>query len=162
MKKNGVLYSFFSILLILSVSFSVISCNDRDEEVAGNSDFSTYKVEIKYSGDIQNWEERLSISTTVKSPVEPSLKGVVVSNSEKISDAEYRFLLPQNSPFDKNFETSPNIKSIAINGNITMKNSNAQQVTAVVKVYKNNELKFESPFVFNSSNTYPYYNINVN
>lgn len=162
MKNRGVSNLLFLAIFVISALSNIISCSNRDEEINIDNNDSGYSVEIKYVGDIQNWEEKLSVSMLVESKKIPLLTGVNVDSSQKISDTEYLFILPKNLPADKMFKTSPGVTGISLNGNITMKNSNAQQLAATVKVYKNNELKFESEFTFNSTHTYPYYNINVN
>ncbi|AZA84367.1 hypothetical protein C1637_05865 [Chryseobacterium lactis] len=161
MRKKKISYISFLIILMAAISFTMTSCSGRDEDVNTKADDPVYKVEIKYTGDLQNWEEKLSVSTSFKDNVTPTITGVSIDSSQKISDTGYIFTLPVSSPSNKTFKTSSNVIGISINGNITKKNSNAGQLTATVKVYKNNAVKFESPFVFDSTNTYPYYNINV-
>nr|WP_315032512.1 hypothetical protein [uncultured Chryseobacterium sp.] len=160
MRKKKDFYLSFLVTLMSVVSLNITSCSGRDDDNTKTDD-PVYRVEIKYTGDLQNWEEKLSVSTSVKANDTPTITGTAVDSSQKTSDTVYIFKLPANSPSDKEFKTSANVVGLSINGNVTMKNSNANAVTANVKIYKNNEVKFKSAFVFDANNTYPYYNINV-
>lgn len=157
MKKFFLRIRLLLFYTIIFITFT--SCRtDSDDE---KSDTGVFRTELSYSGDVQNWNESLQITAVTNAGEIVYLTGVNAEKTEKKSNTEYVFHLPESSPQKKGFQTTNNVKMIALDGNITALNQSANELTVSVKVYKDNILKFEYQFVFNKNSNIPYYSVNV-
>lgn len=155
MKAKLKILTFFSFLFILFAS-----CSNRDDDTNPNLD--NYSVEISYTGDLQNWEENLNISTKVISGNVPSINGINAIKLEKIDNENYTFYFPIDYLKNKNLNTSNGIKEIKISGQLTPTKATAGEVKILVKVYKNNIIKDQFSFSFDYNSSFKYYIINAN
>ncbi len=139
-----------------------LSCTDRDNVLDEQPRLGVYKIEMSYTGDIENWNNNLSISAFVDVNSIPTLTGDIIEKTEKISENKYTFFLPITKPKNAILETSNNVTEISINGLLTPLHSEADKIKVLAKVYKNNIYKDEFSFEFTKDSSYPYYNIIAN
>lgn len=151
---------YFLIVLLMTVSCTVFSCIGREYEPLENESGS-YRVELKYSGEYQKWTEKLTVSAIVKKNTVPTVSGINVLSTKKVSDTEYVFEAQETLPMQKNFTTSANVKILSVNGEMHLNNTDPGEMTVGIKVFKDNRLKFELPFIFKDAGSYPHYNVNV-
>ncbi|WP_294214696.1 hypothetical protein [uncultured Chryseobacterium sp.] len=151
---------YFLIVSLMTVSCTVFSCIGREDEPSENES-GTYRVELKYSGEYQKWTEKLTVSAIVKKNTVPTVSGIDVLSTKKVSDTEYVFEAQENLPMQKSFTTSANVKILSVNGEMHLNNTDSGEMTVGIKVFKDDRLKFELPFIFKDAGSYPYYNVNV-
>ncbi len=151
---------YFLIVLLMTVSCTVFSCIGREDEPLENESGS-YRVELKYSGEYQKWTEKLTVSAIVKKNTVPTVSGINVLSTKKVSDTEYVFEAQENLPMQKSFTTSANVKILSVNGEMHLNNTDSGEMTVGIKVFKDDRLKFELPFIFKDAGSYPHYNVNV-
>ncbi|MDR6516218.1 hypothetical protein [Chryseobacterium camelliae] len=151
---------YFLIVLLMTVSCTIVNCIGREDEPSDNESGS-YRVELKYSGEHQKWTEKLTVSAIVKNNTVPTVSGIDVLSTKKVSDTEYVFEAQESLPMQKSFTTSANVKILSVSGEMHLNSTDPGEMTVDVKVYKNERLKFELPFIFKDAGSYPYYNVNV-
>jgi hypothetical protein len=160
-KTFSILKTKLIFLIFLSFLFILfISCNNRDDDTNPNLD--NYSVEISYIGDLQNWDEDLSISTKVNPDNVPSVNGINVMKLEKIDNENYTFYFPIESLKNKKINTSNGIKEIKISGQLSPTKKTAEEIKVFVKIYKNNIMKDQFYFPFNYNSSFKYYIIHAN
>lgn len=164
MKKIFLIIQFF-----VFTFFFLFSCSFRDEGYNDNNTPSIYKVDIIYSGDIQNWNDELSVTVAVDPGNTPHIRGlngaqiqrVYEKIDEEANEDTYKFALPLDNLKNKAFITSKNAKRIRLSGLVTP-NNNAAEISVIIKAYKNGRLIGEFSFKFDRNSVYPYYNVVLN
>ncbi|WP_394675315.1 hypothetical protein [uncultured Chryseobacterium sp.] len=151
---------YFLIIVLITVSYTIVNCIGREDEPSENES-GTYRVELKYSGEYQKWTEKLTVSAIVKKNTVPTVSGIDVLSTKKVSDTEYVFEAQENLPMQKSFTTSANVKILSVNGEMHLNNTDSGEMTVGIKVFKDDRLKFELPFIFKDAGSYPHYNVNV-
>ncbi|WP_294271543.1 hypothetical protein [uncultured Chryseobacterium sp.] len=151
---------YFLIIVLITVSYTIVNCIGREDEPSENES-GTYRVELKYSGEYQKWTEKLTVSAIVKKNTVPTVSGIDVWSTKKVSDTEYVFEAQENLPMQKSFTTSANVKILSVNGEMHLNNTDSGEMTVGIKVFKDDRLKFELPFIFKDAGSYPHYNVNV-
>ncbi|WP_294208111.1 hypothetical protein [uncultured Chryseobacterium sp.] len=151
---------YFLIILLITVSCTIVNCIGREDEPSENES-GTYRVELKYSGEYQKWTEKLTVSAIVRKNTVPTVSGIDVLSTKKVSDTEYVFEAQENLPMQKSFTTSANVKILSVNGEMHLNNTDSGEMTVGIKVFKDDRLKFELPFIFKDAGSYPHYNVNV-
>lgn len=155
------------LFLIIQFYIVLLSCSSREEEY--KDDKGVYKVEIIYSGNIQNWNDEFSVTVAVDPGNIPMISGLDRAQIERVyekidieaNEDTYKFVLPPDNLKNKTFITSKNVKGVRLSG-LVIPNTSADEIKVIVKAYKNGKLKGELPFKFDRNSVYPYYNVVLN